>query len=134
MNGTGEFLPPDGFQFSEEQKGFLVAFLKTLTDETFQTNPKWSDPFKLGTSTTTIEFDNLLLRPNPMRNQAVIEFDNPTQQPVSVNIFSADGKLLKHDQTRSNQYILNREDFENGMYLIELLMDDRKSTQKLIVQ
>ena len=37
---------PIKLNLSEEEKAALVAFLKTLTDETVSTNPKWSDPFK----------------------------------------------------------------------------------------
>jgi cytochrome c peroxidase len=34
-----------GFQFSEEEQEALVAFLKTLTDNGFVSDPKFSDPF-----------------------------------------------------------------------------------------
>ena len=34
-----------GFQFTATQKAALVAFLKTLTDRQFVTDPRYSDPF-----------------------------------------------------------------------------------------
>ncbi|MDE0937838.1 MAG: cytochrome-c peroxidase [Mariniblastus sp.] len=34
-----------GFQLTQAQKGALVAFLRTLTDKTFLTDPRFSDPF-----------------------------------------------------------------------------------------
>ena len=34
-----------GFGFTESQRAALVAFLKTLTDRDFVTDPKFSDPF-----------------------------------------------------------------------------------------
>lgn len=34
-----------GFELSAEQKAQLVAFLKSLTDESFLTDPRFSDPF-----------------------------------------------------------------------------------------
>lgn len=34
-----------GLQFSKEEKAALVAFLKTLTDKTLTSDPKFSDPF-----------------------------------------------------------------------------------------
>src|SRR5690606_5018385 len=37
---------PQGLQLSASDKAALVAFLKTLTDYTFITNPDFSDPFK----------------------------------------------------------------------------------------
>ncbi len=37
--------PTFGFRFTAEQKSALVAFMKTLTDENFVSDPKFSDPF-----------------------------------------------------------------------------------------
>jgi len=37
-----------GFLFSKEEQAALVAFLKTLTDKTFTSDPKFSDPFVRG--------------------------------------------------------------------------------------
>jgi len=37
--------PTTGFGFSDKQKAALVAFLKTLTDRQFVTDPRFSDPF-----------------------------------------------------------------------------------------
>ena len=37
--------PTSGLQFSQEQQAALVAFLKTLTDERFVSDPRFSDPF-----------------------------------------------------------------------------------------
>jgi cytochrome c peroxidase len=39
--GTG------GFQFSTQEKAALVAFLKTLSDKKFISDPKFSDPFEM---------------------------------------------------------------------------------------
>ena len=36
---------PSGLKFTAEQKAALVAFLKTLTDQKFVTDPRFSDPF-----------------------------------------------------------------------------------------
>ena len=37
---------PKKLNLTENEKDAMVAFLKTLTDENFITNEKWSDPFK----------------------------------------------------------------------------------------
>lgn len=37
---------PNFFNFSQEQRNGLIAFLKTLTDDTIGSEEKWSDPFK----------------------------------------------------------------------------------------
>lgn len=41
------FLPPaGGFGYSDAIKADMIAFLKTLSDQTLVTDPKYSDPFK----------------------------------------------------------------------------------------
>jgi cytochrome c peroxidase len=40
--------PTSGFRLTSKQKAALLAFLKTLTDETMIRDPRFSDPFKLG--------------------------------------------------------------------------------------
>lgn len=42
----GVFLKPGGFNFTDEDKDALEAFLNTLTDTAYLTDPKFSDPFQ----------------------------------------------------------------------------------------
>lgn len=42
---TASDKPTSGLQFNREQQAALVAFLKTLTDKRFVTDPRFSDPF-----------------------------------------------------------------------------------------
>ncbi len=131
---TMEFFPPGGFGFTDTEKEALVAFMETLTDESFLTAPRWSDPFGLETSLENFTIENLVIRPNPTRDVAVIEYDNPANEIVTFHIFTADGKLVLNEQTRSDNYTLDKGLFQAGTYFIEVLMDDRKSTAKLMVQ
>lgn len=39
-------IPTGGFHFSDQEKADIIAFLKTLTDHTVITDPRFSDPFK----------------------------------------------------------------------------------------
>ena len=135
-NDWNIFIEPPGFGFSNQEKADLIAFMKTLTDKTFLTDEKWSNPFGL-TSTNNpgdIGFENIVLKPNPMSDRAIIEFKNDKSQLVSINILSSDGQLIKHDKTSESRYVLDKADFGIGMYFIQLIMDDAKSTQKLIVK
>ena len=130
------FIPSGGYDFTDQEKVDLLNFMKTLTDNTFISNPKWSDPFAESTSTTddVVQFEDLMLKPNPMSDRAVIEFKNDRSELVSINILSSDGRLLKHDSTTSNKYELEKSTFQTGIYYIQLIRDDAKSVQKLIVQ
>ena len=133
---TQGFIPSGGYDFTDQEKEDLLNFMKTLTDNTFITNPKWSDPFAASSSSTddVVQFEDLMLKPNPMSDRAVIEFKNDRNQLVSINILSSDGKLLKHDSTTSNKYELEKSTFQTGIYYVQLIRDDAKSVQKLIVQ
>ncbi len=131
---TAGFFPPGGFDFTDSEKEAMVAFLKTLTDESFLTEPRWSDPFGLETDIENFSIENLIIRPNPTRDVAVIEYDNPTNELVTFHVFSADGKLVLNENTRSDRYTLDKGIFHPGTYFIEVLMDDKKSTAKLMVQ
>jgi cytochrome c peroxidase len=42
-NPTG---PPERFNLTPQQKDALIAFLGTLTDQNFLTDPKFSNPFQ----------------------------------------------------------------------------------------
>jgi cytochrome c peroxidase len=42
----GRQLRIGGFQFTDQQKSDIIAFLKTLTDQSLATEPKFADPFK----------------------------------------------------------------------------------------
>jgi cytochrome c peroxidase len=42
---SGYYAPKDPLRFTSSEKAALIAFLKTLTDETFLSDPKFSDPF-----------------------------------------------------------------------------------------
>ena len=41
---------PKQRNFSDEERAALVAFLNTLTDTTLATDPRWSDPFAVGSA------------------------------------------------------------------------------------
>ena len=127
------FIPPGGFQFSEVEKSSLKAFLKTLTDETFLTNPIWSDPFGETVNVPQNGFDNFVIKPNPLSDYSIIEFDNSLEKLTSISIYSSEGRLVKHDNFSSNTYRLNKSEFNTGMYLLEIIQGDKKQTQKLIV-
>ena len=45
-NLRSRYLRPPGFGFEEQEKADLVAFLKTLTDRSLTTDPRFSDPFR----------------------------------------------------------------------------------------
>ena len=127
------FIPPGGFNFSDFEKEALLTFLETLTDDTFGSNPRWSNPFSNSVDTVEPPIAELKLAPNPMSDIAIISFANEENKLVSINIINSSGMLMKHDQFVGSEYQIEKGDFAAGMYSIQLIMGDQKSIQRLIV-
>ena len=128
-------LPTTGFGFTATEKVQLVDFLKTFTDRTITTDVRWSDPFRdSSTSTEENAITGLLLRPNPMTDRAMLQFDNPSGEAMLIEVISPSGQLLKSEVTTESSYELRKNDFSKGIYLLQLTMGDKKSTERLVVQ
>ena len=130
---TEELLPDTGFDYTDDEKAALLSFLMTFTDPSFITNPKWSDPFSNSVSTNELPLESIALYPNPMVDKALIKFANPNGDLVSINVITQEGRLVKHDKITNDQYELNKADYYQGIYFVQIIIGDRKSTQKLIV-
>ncbi len=128
------FIPDGGFGFSENEKADLKAFLLTLTDDTFATQEKWSDPFKTRTLVEENEIQELVIRPNPLVEQSLIDFSNPEEKLTSLNLYSSDGKLIEHQNTTGEQFEIRKSNYLPGVYFIQIIMDDKKTNRKLIVK
>ena len=127
------FIPPGGFQFNTQEQEALVAFLKTLTDESFTVNEKWSDPFRT-TGTVDQELESLVLKPNPMHTYSTVEWSNPENKSTQINIFDMNGRLIYQTATSGNIYEIQKAELIEGMYILELQLGDKRSSRKLIVQ
>ncbi len=129
------FIPENGFKFTSREKSALVAFMKTLTDESFLTNEKWSDPFENSSNLIEEEeLEGLLVMPNPMSNYAVIKFENPNNEISSVEVISSNGQLVHKEETTTNKIELDKLGFFPGNYFIYIKQGDKSSSQQLIVQ
>jgi hypothetical protein len=51
-----------------------------------------------------------------------------------VNIFDSSGRLMSSGQTTGDVYEIQKANMLEGMYVIELIMEDKKSSRRLIVQ
>ena len=131
---SGFFIPSGGFDFSQEEKTGLIDFMKTFTDESFLTDDKWSDPFADVVGEQPLVIESISLQPNPTTDRATISFENNNNELVAVSIYSQDGRLLRHDKITSNSYSIEKADYPEGIYFINLLMGNRRATQKLIIQ
>lgn len=125
-----------GFDFSDTEKAALVKFMKTLTDQNFLTHEKWSDPFPENPVETNqlplLESINIF--PNPFLEFTTLKIDNPKGKRFDLTLTTVEGRIIKTDYMKRNQYQLDREDLTPGLYLLEIKNENRVTTKKLIVQ
>lgn len=76
----------------------------------------------------------LTVLPNPMKDQAIVRFDNPRNEEFLVQVFDLTGKVIfQKAGITDNQLTIERGTMVPGMYIIELRNGSRRTTAKLIV-
>jgi len=124
-----------GFRFEDEEKEALIAFMNTLTDETFATNPKWSNPFVEVTSDFSPELlEGITVSPNPTKGQTTIDLNNPDAKEFQMNLTTIDGKVVRQISTTDQQYTLTKGDLSAGIYLLKITDQNKMATIKIIMQ
>ena len=128
-------IPEGGYGFTEEEQNALVAFLKTLTDYTLLEDEKFSDPFGI-TSIKPLDEEllNLVVKPNPMGDFSIIEFDAEPNTKTELKVINGQGQEIINDLILGNSYQLNKADFGSGVYFLHFRQENKTSTHKLIVQ
>jgi hypothetical protein len=73
--------------------------------------------------------------PNPVHSQSKISFQNNLNLITNINIYNSIGKLIKHEITSSNIFIIIGSEYPEGIYYYKLLQDNGKgtSTGKFII-
>ncbi len=73
--------------------------------------------------------------PNPLSDQAVIEFENPDNASFTLVVYAIDGRMVRRiDHIRDNRVIFNRENLPSGIYAYQLSGNNVVSTGKLMIR
>jgi len=125
-----------GFNFSEDEKSALVAFLKTLTDHEFIADVKFSDPFNITAipGEDDIAFAKLVIKPNPMGEFSIVEFSGNSDSETQLSIVNNIGQEIINETIIGTSYQLNKANFSTGIYYLNFKRGDDTHVQKLIVQ
>src|SRR5690606_35820797 len=82
---------------------------------------------------TKQELENLSVYPNPVEDQLIIENEFAFKDSDQVKVYNILGQSIKFDKQIDNQYIyINTTSWSSGMYLIEVLVDGKKGSYKVI--
>ena len=121
-----------GFAFDEEEKIALKAFLLTLTDENFITDPRFSDPFPQTVNTTIVELEGVQVFPNPTVDALQIKL--PENGQSTIHLTSVDGRRVFSDNTFNRDYILERNGLPSGIYFLRIEANAKIKTMKVVFE
>jgi len=116
-----DLLPNAGFHFSNYQKQSLVSFLLTLTDETFLTDVRFSDPFAREEEEEAPNHEAYLgdtkVFPNPTVGPLHFSFENPGQSNIEIHLMDLNGRLIRQLSTHKQGLSTDISDWPAGTYI-----------------
>ena len=121
-----------GFDFTEQEKSNLLAFLKTLTDTNLLTHDKWSNPWNEILSVGPIPIEGINIYPNPVKDFVTVEINNPNRQIFNVSIFDITGKIINSFQTSDSLLEIPRGNSPSGVYELVASSGNQQSTFKIV--
>ncbi len=149
-------LKPKRMNLTQQNKADLVAFLETLTDNYFLTDPRWQNPFTISEvadlpihPTDTMPFGSIgfpfnldseadaahvRLMGNPVVEQLKMELDNPKHLEVYIRLTNVEGKLVKELTGRSGSLTVDVEDLSSGNYVLQVKHPDFVHTEQIVKQ
>jgi ligand-binding sensor domain-containing protein len=71
--------------------------------------------------------------PNPLSNQGILRFDNPQNQLFELQIFNANGQILRQQKTTSHQFLIDNKDFTQGIYFYVFKNEGKIGRGKFVV-
>ncbi len=132
---------PQNLQLTQNQKGALVAFLRTLTGNEIYTADKWSNPFDaqntltlLPETTTNVQNDfeeKISIYPNPVSDKLYFELKG---DDYLLHVYDINGILIKTNRIGSQ----HTEDFSympQGIYILSIIeLNNRSISFKKIIK
>jgi len=78
------------------------------------------------------------LYPNPVSDQATVEFVLAGDSPVTIHLYNVDGRIVKSENLGTlnegfHNHTITVDDLDNGMYILELKAGDKQFRQSIIV-
>ena len=76
--------------------------------------------------------EDIVIHPNPVDNILKINLGN--SDSGFVKIYNLQGQLIQQVEIISNQIELNTTNLQNGIFLVDIIQGNEKTTKKIIVQ
>lgn len=134
--------PPRKLNFTPKEKAALVAFLKTMTDTTITTDPRWSDPFCVKNKETVLDpILSMNTYPNPVRANGFLNLVIIAPEAINcqLKMFSVNGAMIKAQtvslQAGENKLNIPVGNLQSGVYVLQSIVPGAKgATRKILVQ
>ena len=75
---------------------------------------------------------NILVIPNPARNEFTLDLRKKIGNPGELTIYKIDGRIIGHIDLKSQQTEVNISNYEPGVYLLEIKVNDQTFVKRLI--
>ncbi|MCI4670889.1 MAG: T9SS type A sorting domain-containing protein [Bacteroidia bacterium] len=143
---------PRRMKLSTYQKEALIAFLKSLTDPYFATDPRFEDPFAI-TEAKEMEstpMDKVLNRqrfgingleaakvnvfPNPFTELLTVELNNPSGLRIDIEIFDLSGRKVFSQSEAGSSFKIARGDMRPGNYVLTVNSLMHSWSQKVVIK
>lgn len=86
----------------------------------------------------TTNYLNLNIIPNPSKGSTQLSFYSSSNASTQINITNVSGKIIKsiiiESYAGENKINLNLKDVHQGLYFVSLILNNQKTTQKLIIE
>ncbi|MEL6134954.1 MAG: T9SS type A sorting domain-containing protein, partial [Bacteroidota bacterium] len=143
---------PKQFNLTQQEKDDLVAFLGTLTDNYFMTDPRWQNPFiidevavlpihptdtmTLGTSHAAPKTASSPVRVlgHPVKDQLRIEWASETSGVTQIRIITLDGKTVRTHATTENEARIEMIGLPSGNYILQVQQGIFATAQQIVKQ
>ena len=90
---------------------------------------------KKPSSIEDFEQEGLLVYPNPFKNQTTVSFYNPNQSKATLKLIDSRGRTVRnYDGIIGNSIIIKKEDLSEGLYYIQLNLNNQISRNPIAIQ
>ncbi|MCW3083274.1 MAG: C-terminal target protein [Bacteroidetes bacterium] len=72
--------------------------------------------------------------PNPATDNITVDIEKLNNKEAVIAIYDMTGNMIRSYTTASNQLTINRDGLKSGMYFISVTADNKRYTNKLIIQ
>jgi PKD repeat protein len=104
----------------------------TVTNATGSHTLTMTEYIHVGVGNIELALENISVMPNP--SNGYFKIHNPNQEQINIAVYSVLGKLIKENTSNELDYSLDLIEEQNGIYLLQIIIDGEAKTIRIIKQ